>query len=274
MFKRLILVLTCFAAVIAFPAKVKPLSFQNPGNRRLLKTEQGNYWYYRSLPEKSMILNVEGISTIQLRAFGLQELRKPQVITIIGRQNKTWDLSLQQRLDGLYLYREISIPIPAGTKTLEVLCYERGIYFRPFYNLEHTPKPKTAKPANLAIGAHGGVITISHNGTDSPYYVFNSAQGLKFTVNNGREAMIYVRARLLDRSLPVFALYRNGELLGTHEFTLRRSTKYKAAGVDHLTTGLKLELPSNSGTAQYELRAQSDHLFFARPLLLKAGRDR
>ncbi len=272
MFKRLMLVLACLAALSAFPAKVRPLNFQNPGNRRLLKTEQGNYWYYRSLPEKSMILNVEGVSTLELRAFGLQELRKPQVITIISRQKKTWDLSLQQRLDGFHLYRELSIPIPAGTQTIEILCYERGIYFRPFHTVGTEPKPKTAKPANLAIGAHGGVITVSHNGTDSPYYVFNTAQGLKFTVNNGREAIVFVRARLLDRSLPVFALYRDGDLLGTHEFTLRRSTKYKAAGVDHLTIGLKLELPPNSGSAQYELRALSDHLFFARPLLLKTGR--
>lgn len=270
MFKRLILVLACLAALVALPAKVKPLNFNDPGNRRLLKTEAGNYWYYRSLPEKSMTLDVQGIESIDLRSFGLEDLRKPQVITIIGGTKKTWDLSLDQRLGGFYLYREIKVPIPAGTKSIQVLCYERSIYFRPFYTVKPAPKPKAAKPANLAVKAHGGVITISHNGTDSPYYVFNPSQGLKFTLNNGRTAIVYVRARLLDRSLPVFEVYRDGKLLDTHEFTLRRTTKYRAVGVDHLTTGMKLELPENSGSAEIELRAKSDHMFFARPLLRKA----
>ncbi len=271
MFKRLILGFVCLVALSALAAKVKPLSFADPGNRRLLKTEAGNHWYYRSLPEKSMTLNVEGISAIQLRSFGLDDLRKPQVITVIGKEKQTWNLSLEQRLNGYYLYRELSVPIPAGTKTIEVLCYERGIYFRAFHTPPAAPKPKPAKPANLAVKAHGGVITISHNGTDSPYYVFNSSQPLRFTLNNDRAATVYVRARLLDRSLPVFELYRNGELLDSKEFTLRRTTKYKAVGVEHLTTGLKLELPAHQGPADYELRAASDHMFFARPVLRKAN---
>ncbi len=271
MFKRLILALVCLAALSALAAKVKPLSFTDPGNRRLLKTEAGNHWYYRSLPERSMTLNVEGIDAIQLRSFGLDDLRKPQVITIIGKEKRTWDLSLEQRLDGYYIYREFSLPIPAGTKTMELLCYERGIYFRAFHSVKAAPKPKPAKPTNLAIKAHGGVITISHNGTDSPYYVFNTSQGMKFTLNNGRAANLYVRARLLDRSLPVFQLFRDGVLLDTKEFTLRRSTKYKAVGVEHLTTGMKIEIPGQSGPAEYELRAVSDHMFFARPVLRKAN---
>lgn len=271
MFKRLIFVLACLAALTAVQARVKPLSFENPGNRRLLETGAGKYWYYRSLPEKSMTLNVEGVSSVQLRSFGLDNLRKPQVLTIIGKDKKTWDLSLQERLEGYYLYREISVPIPAGTKTMEILCYERGIYFRPFVTVAPAPKPKPSKPANLVVRAHGGMINISHNGTDSSYYVFNPSQALKFTLNNGRTAIVYVRARLLDRSLPVFELYRNGELLETYEFSLHRSTKYKAVGVDHLSTGMKLELPGNSGTADFELRAKSDHMFFARPVLRKAN---
>lgn len=271
MFKRLILAFFCLAALSALAAKVKPLSFTDPGNRRLLKTDAGNHWYYRSLPERSMTLGVEGISAIQLRSFGLDNLRKPQVTTIIGKEKKTWDLSLEQRLNGYYIYRELSIPIPAGTKSIELLCYERSIYFRAFHTVKTAPKPKPAKPANLAIKAHGGVITVSHNGTDSPYYVFNSSQGMKFTLNNGRSAILYVRARLLDRSLPAFQIYRNGVLLDTKEFTLRRSTKYKAVGVEHLTTGMKIELAGQSGPAEYELRAVSDHMFFARPVLRKAN---
>ena len=267
--KRLILALVCVAIFSAAFAQVKPLNFENPGNRRLLKSEAGNHWYYRSLPEKSLTLNVDGISTLVLRSFGLESHRKPKVYTIVNKEKTAWDLSLLDQQDGYYHYQELQIPIPAGTSSIEILCYERDIYFRAFHTPQKSPKPKPAKLANLAVKAHGGTITISHNGTNSDYYVFNQSQSLKFTLNTGRNAIIYVRARLLDRSLPVFELYRNGELLETNEFTLRRTTKYQAVGVDHLTTGMKLELPPNSSTAEIELRAKSDHMFFARPVLQK-----
>jgi len=268
--KRLILVLVIVAVFSGAFAKAKSLNFENPGNRRLLKSEAGNHWYYRSLPEKSLTLNVEGVSTIQLRSFALENLRKPNVYTIINKEKTAWDLSLNELQDGYYLYNELAIPIPDGTKSIEILCYDRSLYFRAFHTPKKAPNHKQpAKPANMVVKAHGGSTIISHNGTDSSYYVFNQSQSLKFTLNNGRNAIIYVRARLLDRSLPVFDLYMNGELLQSHEFTLRRTTKYTAVGVDHLTTGLKLELPPNSSTAEIELRAKSDHMFFARPVLQK-----
>ncbi len=270
MFKHLILALACLIALNALPARVKPLSFADPGNRRLLKTEAGNYWYYRSQPERSMTLNVEGISAIHLRSFGLEELRRPQVISIIGGERRTWDLNLKEIQEGYYLYDEINIPIPPDTQSMEILCYERGIYFRPFHTVEPAPRPRPSRPDNLVVNAHGGVINISHNGTDSPYYVFNASQPLRFTLNNGRAAVIYVRARLLDRSLPEFEIYRDGVLLDSREFSLRRTTTYKAVGVDHLTTGMRIELTENSGSAVIELRAISDHMFFARPLARRA----
>lgn len=269
MFKRLVLILTLTLALAAVCAKTKALNFADPGNRRLLKTEAGNYYYYRSLPEKSMTLNVEGISSIELRSFAIENLRKPQVIAIIGKERTTYDLALQERLDGFYLYQPVKIPIPKGTKAIEILCYERSIYFRAFYTVAQVPKPKPVKLPNLVIRGHGGVLSVSHNGTDSDYYVFNPSQGFKFTVNNQRSAALYVRVRLLDRSLPVFHLYRNGTLLQTNEFSLKRTTKYKAVGIDHLSVGMKLVLPAISGPAEYELRAASDHLFLARPVVLK-----
>jgi hypothetical protein len=269
MFKRLAVILALGLALTSAVAKVRSLNFENPGNRRLLKTEAGNYWYYRSLPETSMTLNVDGITSIQLRSFGIESLRNPQVVAVFGKVRKTYDLSLRERLDGYYMYNELAIPIPQGTKSMEIICYDRSIYFRAFYTVTPVPKPKVTKPANLVVKAHGGVIDISHNGTVSPYYTFNSSQSLKFTVNNGRNAQIYVRARLLDRTLPVFELYRNGDLVGTYEFSLMRSTKYKATGVNFLTVGKKLELPALAGSAEYELKAASDHLFFGRPVVLK-----
>jgi len=268
MFKRLITIIALCLAFLSAWAKMKPLTFDNPGNRRLLKTETDSYYYFRAKPEKSMTLNVEGKSAIELRSFAIAKLNKPKVISIIGKQSTTYDLVLQERLEGFYLYQPVAIPIPKGTKSIEILCYDRSVYFRPFFTVPVKPA-KPAKLPNLQMKAHGGLLRVTHNSTGSDYYVFNPSQSLKFDLNNGRDAVVYVRARLLDRSLPVFELWRNGQKLQDHEFSLRRTTKYKATGIDHLSTGLKLVLPPNEGTASYELRAVSDHLFIAKPLLLK-----
>lgn len=268
MFKRLFVILALVLALAGAGAKTKALNFENPGNRRLLKNDQGNYYYFRSLPEKSMTLNVEGISSVELRSFAIEKLRKPQVVTLIGKERTTHDLTLKEQLDGFSLYNSVSIAIPKGTKTIEVLCYECSIYFRAFHKIADPPKPKPSKPANKVIRAHGGIMTVSHNGTDSEYYVFNPSQSLKFTLNNGREGVVYVRARLLDRSIPSFEVWANGNLIGTYEFSLKRTTKYKAVGITYLSTGMKIELPDNSGATEYEFRAVSDHLFLGRPVLI------
>lgn len=270
MYRRLYLILALLLTLGSVYARVKPLNFENPGNRRLLKDANSSYYYFRSLPEKSMTLNVDGISSIELRAFAIEPLRKPQIVSIIGKKRSVTDLVLKERLDGYYIYQNVSIAIPKGTKTMELLCYDRGIYFRAFHTVTPTPKPKASKPDNLVVRAHGGIINVAHNGTNNDYYVFNPSQSLKFTVNNERNAEVFVRARLLDRTLPVFELYANGSMLQTHEFTLKRSTKYKATGINHLTTGLKLELPATGTATEYELRAKSDHLFLARPIILKS----
>ena len=256
-------------ATAGLGARIKALNFENPGNRRLLKLETGNYYYYRSLPEKSLTLDVNGIAEVELRSFAIEPLRKPGITFIEGKQRTDYALTLQERLDGYYLYQPVKIAIPKNTRSIEILCYERSVYFRGFYKQPPAPKPKAVKAPNLQIRAHGGVIGVTHNGTERSYYVFNPSQSCKFTMNNKRDATVYVRVRLLDRSLPSFGIYRNGQLLKNYEFTLKRTTKYKAVGIDHLSVGLKIELPANSGTADYELRALSDHLFLARPVLLK-----
>jgi len=109
MFKRLITIIALCLAFLSAWAKMKPLTFDNPGNRRLLKTETDSYYYFRAKPEKSMTLNVEGISSIELRSFAIAKLNKPKVISIIGKQSTTHDLVLQERLEGFYLYQPVTI---------------------------------------------------------------------------------------------------------------------------------------------------------------------
>ncbi|MDZ4121734.1 MAG: hypothetical protein U1C33_04895, partial [Candidatus Cloacimonadaceae bacterium] len=116
---------------------------------------------------------------------------------------------------------------------------------------------------------HAGVMMMAHNASTSEYHSFSPEQALQFELNNSRNAVVYVRARLTDRTLPIFELYKDGELVHTYEFTLKRTTKYKVSGIRHLSVGIKIELPPNSGSSSYELRAVSDHLFLGRPVLIK-----
>jgi hypothetical protein len=268
--KRLILILIAAISLAGVSAKIKPLNFANPGNKRLMKTETENYYYYRSLPEKALELNVTGISALEIRSFAIEDLRKPQFTVTINKAKTVYNLVLKQRLDGYYVFEPVKVTLPAGTKSVELLCYERSIYFRSFYDYVAPAKPKEKKPDNLVIKAHGGILSVTHNGSDSDYYIFNPTQSFKFTVNNKRNAEIYVRARILDRTLPVFELYRNGQLVQQYEFTLKRTTKYKAVGIDFLSIGMKLDLPRSDGPVEYELRAKSEHLFLARPIILKS----
>ncbi|MDP2173696.1 MAG: hypothetical protein Q8J62_07955 [Candidatus Cloacimonadaceae bacterium] len=272
MYKKLIIMTLLMLATASFWAQSKPrvMSFDNPGNRRILKNADGNYYYFRSLPEKSMRLNVGGIDKIELRSFGIEAIRKPQVVVIIDKKRNTFDLTLKSRLNGYYIYEPVSVSIPEGTQSIEVLCYDRGIYFRAFYAVAPNPKTPKTKVPNLAIAEHGGIMSMTHNSASSDYYTFTPSQPLKFILNNKCDAIIYLRVRLLNRSVPVFELYQDGNLIDTIEFSLKRTTKYKVHGINHLSVGKKVELPKNTSNSTFELRAQSDHLFLARPVLLKA----
>lgn len=268
----MMIALLALLALSALQAKPKALAFDNPGNRRILKNADGNYYYYRSLPEKSMRLNVAGIDKLELRSFAVEPLKKPQVISVIAKKQTVHNLTLKSRLNGYYLYESVVIPVPEGTKDLEILCYDRGIYFRAFWTPAPKPKPAAKqKLPNLSVDAHSGILAMAHNGSSSDYYSFTPDQPLRFTLNNSREAVIYVRARLLDRSVPEFEVFVNGELAQTHEFTLKRSTTYSVTGIRHLSVGKKVTLPANGGKAVIELRAKSDHLFLGRPVLLKTN---
>lgn len=263
------IILMMAGSALAQTVRTRIMNFENPGNRRILKTEEVNHWYYRSLPEKSMTLNVEGVERVQLRSFGIEALRKPQIFVIIDKQRTAFELTLNHRLNGYYMYDNIEFDIPAGTKSVEILCYQRSIYMRAFQMITIQPKPKVVRVPNRVIQAHAGMIDITHNSSSSEYLTFNPTQALKFTLNNGRDGIVYVRARLTDRTLPKFSLYKDGELVDSYEFSLARSTKFSATGVRYLTIGMKLDLPLNDDSSVYELRADSDHMFMARPLLLK-----
>ncbi len=270
--KYIISLLACVLAtsvLIGQTVRTRIMSFENPGNRRILKTESVNQWYYRSLPERAMKLNVEGVQKVQLRSFGIEALRKPQIHVIFGKDKTTYDLKVSHRLDGYYMYDNIEFEIPQGAKTVEILCYPRSIYMRAFQMITIQPKPKKVRIPDREIKAHAGIIDINHNSTSSEYYTFNSAQAFRFSLNNGRDGVVYLRARLTDRTLPRFSLYKDGVKVDSYEFGLSRSTKFSATGVKHLTIGKKILLPANDGSSEYELRADSDHMFMARPLMLK-----
>lgn len=270
--KKIIILMTLLLmAGIALGQTVRTriMNFENPGNRRILKTEAVNQWYYRSLPEKTIRLDVEGVERVQLRSFGIEALRKPQITVIIGKDKSSYDLKLTHRLGGYYMYEAIEFDIPEGSKSIDILCYQRSIYMRAFQMITIKPKAKKVVVPNMELKAHAGMIDINHNSSTSEYYTFNSTQPLKFKTNNKRDGIVYIRARLTDRSLPKFALYVNGVKVESYEFSLARTTKFSATGVSYLTIGKKIALPLNDGSSEYELRAESDHMFMARPLILK-----
>lgn len=250
--------------------RVLPMAFDNPGNRRILRNDDGNYFYYRSMPERSMTLNVKDINEVTLRSFAIEPLRKPQVITIINGKRSTHDLVLSERLNGYYIYKPVNLKIPKNTESIDILCYERSIYFRAFYTVVREPKPKVVRIPNLRVLGHSGIMQMQHNGKSSEYHSFTKDQSLSFELNNNRNAVVYVRARLTDRSLPIFELFKDGEPVNTYEFTLKRTTRYKVDGIRYLSIGIKVELPENESSSKYELKAVSDHLFLGRPVLLKA----
>ncbi len=265
-----IILLLCLAVSLsaATAQRYKALNFENPGTRRVLKTEAGNHYYYRSLPEKALNLNTTGINQLELRSFSTQELKKPELIIIISGKRTAYPLVFKQKVGDYLVYESVQISIPDKTSQVQVLCYERSIYIRAYNVLP--PKPvKPVKLKNLVLKAHAGAMTVNHNGSSSDYYSLLPAQPLKFSLNNSRNAYIYVRPRLLDRSTPKLGVFVNGDLIETVEFNLKRTTKYHVQGINNLGISRKISLPKNNGSSEIELRALSEHLFLAKPVLIK-----
>ncbi len=248
-------------------AKTAPMTFDNPGTKRLLKSEAGNYYFYRSLPEKTMQLNVKNLDKIEVRAFSTKSIAKPKVIVIIGKQKTSYDLILDKTLNKYTLYQSISVAVPKGTESIEILCYDRSIYLRSFYTV--APKPKPVKLPNLKILAHGGMMSLAYEKKASSYYTCDSEHQMKFEVNNKRNAIMYVRAKLTDRSIPTFDLYQDGKMIKRYQLPTKRTSKYKVAGITHLSTGMRIDLPANSGSSVFELKSISGHLILVKPVIKK-----
>ncbi len=259
----LALLILASAFAQATPRK-RSLAFTNPGSRRLLKTEAGNHYYYRSLPERSMQLRVAGLSSIELRSFVNGNERRPQVTVVVGRTRTNYDLTPGGTVGNYRLYAPLTIEIPQGTEDIEILCYSRNIYFRAFYT--PAPRPRPTRRANLLITEHAGQVQVKHNGSSSNYFSFNQRQTLSFTISNNKTANLFVRARLVDRDPAVFELYKDGNLVERYEFDLRRTNRYTVQGVSSLSIGKKIVL--DQGNGDYMLKAVSDNLFFARPVIL------
>lgn len=266
----IILVAVLFVCMLGAQAKTKykALTFNNSGTKRVLKTDAGNYYYYRSLPEKSMLLDTTGITKLELRSFSTEVLRKPEIVVIIAKKRQTYSLQQAQIINKYNVYAPVTLEIPKGTKSIEVLCYNRSMYMRAF-NIIPPKAPKIVKLKNMVLKAHGGAVSLLHNGNSSDYYSLLPSQALKFSLNNKRNAVVYVRPRLLDRSVPKLGVYQNGKLVQTIEFTLKRTSKYSVQGITNLGISKKIDLPLNIGSSDYELKALSDHLFIAKPVLIK-----
>ncbi|MEN6445520.1 MAG: hypothetical protein ABFC98_05690 [Candidatus Cloacimonas sp.] len=248
--------------------RYKILTFDNPGTKRLLKTEAGNYYYYRGLPERALLLNTTGVNKIEIRSFSNGAVRKPEIVIITGKERKVYPLVFKEKRGEYYLYQPLTIEVTENTKNIQLICYDRSIYMRAFSVLPPQP-PKAKKQANLVIRGHSGIVNVLHNGSNSDYYSFMPGQPLKFTLNNGRNAYLYVRPRLLDRSIPKLGIYANGELVEVVEFNLKRTTKYHSPGITNLGIAKKIVLPVNTKSTEYELRALSEHLFLAKPIIIK-----
>ncbi|MDY0150935.1 MAG: hypothetical protein RBS43_01525 [Candidatus Cloacimonas sp.] len=267
----LLLVLCGLMSAAAKP-RYKALAFDNPGTRRILKNDQGSYFFFRSLPEKAMKLNTTGITSLEIRSFSTDAQSKPEIITIIGKSRQAHALqAIQKTTKGHNVYAPLTIQIPNGTTEMQVLCYSRSMYMRAF-NILPPKTVKKVKLKNLVIMAHGGAMSLLHNGSNSDYYSLIPSQSFKFTLNNSRNAVVYVRPRLLDRSTPKLGVYHDGKLIQTLELNFKRTTKYHVQGINSLGVSKKIELPKNHGTMEIELRALSDHLFIAKPVLLKVNK--
>ncbi|MFB3844823.1 MAG: hypothetical protein ACE14O_03610 [Candidatus Cloacimonadaceae bacterium] len=263
----LILLFIMLAITGAAVLQWKPLPFINPGSRRLLKTGAGNYYFYRSLPEKSMLVDVSGLSYVEIRAIAKTKVKNPYFILKYAGKRKVEELKVFSVSQEYQVYQPVRIDIPEGVKQLELICYNRNIYFRVFKPF--TPQPKKTKVPALQILSRNKTYNLQNNKTSSVYYSFNPDTDFTFQINKGKAFTLYVRANLEDETIPVFALYENGKMINQYTLTGKQTNTYYAEGLTHLTIGKKLEFPSADKITRYELKAVTPHTFIAKVVLRK-----
>lgn len=272
---HLILILTILVLAIflngATPLKWKPMTFDNPGSKRLLKTGEKGYYYFRSLPEKSMLLNVSGLTAVEIRAISKTKLDKPQFILKYSDKKVSYDLKFTSeavsKSGNLYLYEPVRITLPAGVDKLELLSYNNNLYFRSFQPVQKQAKKPPVPP--LMIMNRLSEYTLSNELNSHKYYAFGDSGVFSFQVNKDRAFSLYVRAQLTGKQIPVFELYENGQLLQKVQLSLKRTKTYKAEGLINLTIGKRMDFTPKNKAVKYELKSVSGHLFLARPVILK-----
>lgn len=268
---RLIFTLLTLAASLLLMGQAsvrwKPMPFDNPGTKRILKTEKSSVYYYRSLPEKGMIINVKDIQAIEIRAIAKSKVTKPQFVIKYNDKKTSYDLKFFSASVAYQVYEPVRITMMPGAKQVELICYDRDIYFRAYKPI--TIQKKISVPP-LKILKQAGNLNLANNTSIQQYYSFNAKTPLSFQVNKGRAFSLYVRAQLTEKKAPVFGIYRNGELVDKISLSTKRSKSYTAEGITHLTIGKKLVYPVQDKIAIYELRAMTDNLFIARPVILKS----
>jgi hypothetical protein len=266
------IVVLLFLAVLfagATELKWKPMQFDNPGTRRLLKTSAGNYYFYRSLPESSIYLNVKDLSSVEIRSFSKVKVKRPQLTIRYKDSRETYDLrffALYDAGDKFYdIYEPLKLTIPPGVEKLELICYDMNIYFRAFRPVQVKIKP--VKIPSLQILNSGKTYELQSDSHKRAYYSFRDSEYLSFQVNKGKPFTLYVRAQLTSRQLPVCGLYEDGTLVQEVKLSNKRSVSYKAEGLINLTIGKRLDFKARDKVTKYELRPLTDNIFIARPVI-------
>jgi hypothetical protein len=269
---RLILMMLAVALSILFMGQTsirwKAMIFDNPGSKRLLKSEKSSIYYYRPLPEKSMILNVQNMQAIEIRAIAKSKTDKPQFVLKYNDKKTVYDLKFFSASVAYQVFEPVRITLMPGVKQVELVCYNRNIYFRAFQPIT-IQKKKTFVPA-LKILKNSGSIDLTNNAVKKQYYTFKEKAPFTFQINQGKAFSLYVRAQLTEKKAPVFGIYKNGELVDKVSLSVKRTKTYTAEGITHLTIGRKFDYPAQDKIAVYELRALTDNLFIAKPVIRKA----
>ena len=270
---KIALVTLILAALVVLPLLAqaafhyKPLAFDNPGTKRVLKSAAKGVFFFRSLPEKNLSLNVKDLATVEIRAIAKKKLSKPEFTLTNGKINTTYSLKLLAFSTEYQIYEPISLNLPKGSQTLEITCYDNNIYFRAY---SVTPIKKKLPKLALTIGKNTGKVILTKDSEKKEYYTFDKGTPFTFDVTKGHNAEVFLRAQLNKKVAPVVDVYRDGALLSRITLELKRSKTYTCATLLHLTTGKKISLPASNANAHYELRPVTDQVFIARPVILKS----
>lgn len=244
----------------------KAMTFDNPGSKRLLKTDKSSVYYYRTLPEKGMLLNVADTKAIEIRAFAKDKTSKPQFVLKYNDKRTVYDLKFFSASVNYRIFEPVRITLMPGVKQVELICYDRNTYFRAFKPV--TIQKKTVTPPLKIINSAGSVM-LSGSTSKKQYYTFKENVPFSFQINKGKAFELYVRAQMTEKKVPVFGLYKNGELVQKVSLSMKRTKSYTSEGVTHYTIGKKMEFPALDKIAVYELRAMTDNLFIGRPVIKK-----